>query len=216
MPYFPSKKRKYNKSYHAPVRRSGAKLVTNGEAPFGRIRKAKLVYGDRYVIGDGETQIFSANGLYDPDSTGIGHQPRGYDQIMALYDHYVVTRAKIEVWGGTIGVPGILSIRVRDGVDVKSFDVRDVLEDSNGVYKVTSQLSSGYVCLEVDVPKFLGRTNPLADPQLKGSDVAIPAEGAFFHVSNSTLDPVEGSVANFIVRITYEATFIEPKLPNIS
>jgi len=211
MPF--SKKRKYKSRTYAPVRRSGAKLVTNGDAPFGRTRKAKLIYGDRYVIDDGGTQVFSANGLYDPDTTGIGHQPRGYDQIMQMYDHYVVTRAKIEVWGGTIGVASVLSIRVRDGVDIASFDLKDVIEDSNGVYKVTGQFSPGYVCLEVDVPKFLGRTNPMADPQLKGSDVAIPAEGAFFHVSASTLDAVEGSLNNVIVRITYDATFIEPKLP---
>lgn len=213
MPY--KKKRKYS-SYHAPVRRSGAKLITYGEGPVGRTRKAKMVYGDRYVIDDGGTMVFAANGLYDPDITGVGHQPRGYDQIIQLYDHYVVTKAKIEVWGGTIGIPSILSIRMKDSITPQSFDIKDVIEDSNGVYKVTGQFANGYVCMEVDVGKFLGRKDPMSDPHLKGSDVSNPQEGCFFHVSASTLDAVEGSINNVIVRITYEATFIEPKLPTSS
>jgi len=39
--------------------------------------------------------IFSANGLYDPDITGTGHQPMGFDQMMAFYNHYEVIGAKI-------------------------------------------------------------------------------------------------------------------------
>lgn len=213
MPYFPSKKRKYSKRYEAPVRRSGAKLVTYGDGPMGRTRKTKLIYGDRYLIDDGGTQVFSANGLYDPDITGIGHQPRGYDQVISCYDHYVVTRAKIEVWGGTIGIPSVLSIRMKDSITPESFDIKDVIEDSNGVYKITGLQQLGYVAMEVDVAKFLGRRDPMSDPHLKGSDVSNPQEQCFFHVSVSTTDPVEGSVANVIVRVTYEATFIEPKLP---
>jgi len=214
MPY--SKKRKYSKRYEAPVRRSGAKLVTYGTGPIGRTRKSKMVYGDRYILDDGATQVFAANGLYDPDISGIGHQPRGYDQIIQLYDHYVVTKAKIEVWGGTIGVPSILSIRMKDSITVQSFDLKDVIEDSNGVYKVTGQFAQGYLAMEVDVAKFLGRRDAMSDPHLKGSDVSNPQEGCFFHVSNNTLDPTDGSVNNIIVRITYEATFIEPKLPTSS
>ncbi len=41
--------------------------------------------------------IFSANGLFDPDITGVGHQPYSFDQWMAVYDHYHVVGAKISV-----------------------------------------------------------------------------------------------------------------------
>jgi len=31
------------------------------------------------------------NSVYDPDLTGVGHQPLGFDQISPLYNKYVVT-----------------------------------------------------------------------------------------------------------------------------
>lgn len=40
---------------------------------------------------------FGANGLYDPDITGTGHQPMYFDNYAALYRQYRVTRSKISV-----------------------------------------------------------------------------------------------------------------------
>ena len=40
---------------------------------------------------------FRANGLYDPNLTGTGHQPRGFDEHAALYDHYTCIGSKMKV-----------------------------------------------------------------------------------------------------------------------
>lgn len=42
--------------------------------------------------------LFNINSLYDPDRTGIGHQPLGYDQLSALYNNYRVLGSSIRVW----------------------------------------------------------------------------------------------------------------------
>lgn len=44
-----------------------------------------------------DVHVFSANGLYDPDVTSTGNQPRLFDQYMALYNHYTVVAAAISV-----------------------------------------------------------------------------------------------------------------------
>lgn len=40
---------------------------------------------------------FRANGIYDPDYTGTGHQPLGRDQWATFYNEYVVLGSKITV-----------------------------------------------------------------------------------------------------------------------
>ena len=40
---------------------------------------------------------FVANGAFDPNLTGVGHQPRGFDQFMAGYETFTVTGSKISV-----------------------------------------------------------------------------------------------------------------------
>lgn len=40
---------------------------------------------------------FAANGLYDPDTTGIGHQPMFYDNYCEIYQKYRVKQSKISV-----------------------------------------------------------------------------------------------------------------------
>lgn len=47
--------------------------------------------------GQFKTYVFKTNDLYDPNYTGTGHQPMGYDQLAAVYSHYSVSRSRIKV-----------------------------------------------------------------------------------------------------------------------
>jgi hypothetical protein len=48
-------------------------------------------------LGALDTQEFWGNGAYDPDKTGTGTQPTGFDQWAALYDKYTVIASSIKV-----------------------------------------------------------------------------------------------------------------------
>jgi hypothetical protein len=52
----------------------------------------------------GTKQVMNLNGMYDPDSTGTGHQPYGYDNFLGtIYTYYRVTDVEYRV---TFTTPG--------------------------------------------------------------------------------------------------------------
>lgn len=73
--------------------------------------ECELVYFDRYsfshTVGSQGNQQFRLNSLFDPDYTGTGHQPMGYDQITPLYHQYCVLDVKVD--GEVFIPPGYLS-----------------------------------------------------------------------------------------------------------
>jgi hypothetical protein len=59
-----------------------------------KFRYATTIRLDAALAGSAY-HLFRANGTYDPDMTGIGHQPLGYDEIAALYNQAMVLKSKI-------------------------------------------------------------------------------------------------------------------------
>lgn len=72
-------------------------------SPFPPTRGYRLVYEqDGYLaVGTsgtcGTEQAFNLNSLYDPDKTGTGHQPYGYDALQVAYNRYKVHGCLVEL-----------------------------------------------------------------------------------------------------------------------
>lgn len=47
--------------------------------------------------GVGVQHRFRANSCYSPDYDAVGHQPRAFDELAVLYDHFCVVGSKIKV-----------------------------------------------------------------------------------------------------------------------
>jgi len=41
--------------------------------------------------------LYNLNSLFDPDRTGVGHQPSGFDQWSAFYNRYRVDRVRVQL-----------------------------------------------------------------------------------------------------------------------
>jgi len=61
------------------------------------------LYTDASTGGFGGEQRYSLNSLYDPDVSGGGHQPYGFDQVFALYNKYRVDKVTFRI---TFTTPG--------------------------------------------------------------------------------------------------------------
>lgn len=63
-----------------------------------RLTLADTLYGTYSTAGSSSLrQLCSGNSIYDPDATGVGGQPTGFDQWFAFYQHVVVLGCKITV-----------------------------------------------------------------------------------------------------------------------
>jgi len=137
---------------------------------------------------------FTANGIYDPNITGTGHQPLGFDTMMTYYDQYTVLNSKITVRCFGNGVqPASVSICLAP--DTTSLALPDVVENGyiklshvdgrgNGGYGTGNRITE--VSLNCDVSSYFGRNGGrviLNDPYLSGTATSNPTEQVYFIIN---------------------------------
>jgi len=222
-------KRKRSKRPGTPavsVKRNRTLLHRGLRAPIPYKLTTSMLYSARVTLsptlGVAAVHVFSANGTYDPDITGVGHQPRGFDQLMALYDHNVVIACDIRVDYPGVGVggninPGIAFLALRDFTTAGTTE-NDYLELGDCTHETTSP-AQGYptrLMMSCNPNKFLGRSSPLSDPNLKNSASNNPTEQAYWHVGLNRASGLDITAISALVTIKYTMVLIEPKDPGVS
>lgn len=225
--------RKYRKRTFRSRRRYARKnrMYRSMRAPLPNKLFAKMKYADRTIsinptAGLMATHSISANNLYDPDSTGTGHSPRGYDQLMSMYDHYTVVGAKITVHflpqvASATNQNVVCGIALKDS-SLSPADANEFLEGRNTTFRYIANNSSTIsapvrITKKCSVSKFLGIKSLLSSSLARGTLSSSPAEQAYFvifadNVDNST-DP---NPITCSVYIEYMVVFTEPKQPGQS
>ena len=218
----------YKKSYKKRFRRRRYKkpAASTASGPLATRLKAKLIYSEYVRLNPGlgglvDDYVFSANGLFDPNITSTGHQPRGFDQLMNLYDHATVIGAKITVAcsnGDTTGGNLVtLSLRDSDTAIATYFDAMEYRYIKKAVLGVEQGTATKNISMKCNPNKFLGRGSPLSEDNLRNSISSNPNEQAYFHLSGMPMEAgVDTAAVNCIVRIEYTVIFTEPKQPTQS
>ena len=171
------------------------------------------------------THVFSANGCYDPNHTGVGTQPRGFDQLMALYDHYTVVGSTITCrFANQTATRPYVGIAVRDSNNVVTA-VTDLAEYGDKVMSLKALARAGgaepgeastSLSTKVDVAKFLGRRDAMSDPELKGDTSSNPSEQVFYHICAGDVSASSAVEVDVLVTVTYDVILHEPKIPTSS
>lgn len=217
---YPKRKKKYGKrrgrrrSYF-PMRKSPVPLKF----------PTKMRYNDQITLNPGaagiaDSVVIHGNSLYDPIVAAGGHQPRGFDQLMALYDHFVVIGSKITVSFQATSIADniYVGIAIRDSATTTT-DFNDYMEGGNVVSKPLALIGATPTVLSIATSprKFLGRSKVMADPELKGSAAGNPTEGLYYHIFCAASDAASDPAAvDVVLNVDYSAIFIEPKVPTQS
>lgn len=175
------------------------------------------------LAGVASTYVFNLNSLFDPNTTGAGHQPAGYDQMMAIYEEYIVygVHYKIQLANSEAALEAVHGVTITDQITAVS-DPRVYMENGQTQFQCVAgrgsdNLSqfSGYV----DLAKIHGmsQTNYMEEYDYKGRQTTNPNASAYLHIwaapMNATSD-IGDQVA--YVQLTYYAELSGGKLNQLS
>lgn len=184
---------------------------------FPKILKVKHRYCEAVALTSGLGTVqytqFSVNGLFDPNTSIGGHQPKYYSQLTALYNHYTVTKSKCTVRftpGSTHNCK--VGIYIEDDTAIAPTTGDSMAEQASAVTSSTIQFAT--------VPVKLSKTwsavqnfgpNPLANDNLQGTVSANPAEGQYYTIFFQDLLGASAVSMVVYVVIEYEAVWDELK-----
>lgn len=157
---------------------------------------------------------FSANGMYDPNITGTGHQPMYFDQYGALYDHYCVIGSKISVRftpTSTAYPCAIVGVFVNDDTTVTP-TLFGIMENSLAVHTTVPNTANNNYRLtrKWSAKKFFGKA-PLANTELQGTTSGNPTEQSFYTIFIDSSAAAAAASVQAEVTIDYIAVWKELK-----
>jgi hypothetical protein len=187
--------------------------------PVGRIKKF-LRYADTFSVSTGAgvagTYVFTANGLYDPDITGTGHQPAGFDQMMLSYNHYMVVNSRMIATFVNSSTANLVNCAIRIAADSTPLtNINQIIEDGIVTRDLLnlSPAPNSLVTLEksVNIRKIQGGVSITDNTDLQGNAAANPLEQTYFHVSVWNSRSLAMTSVSVDVCLEFEAWFYEPR-----
>jgi len=125
--------------------------VSRGQYGFPPTLAAKLKYVESVAftsaLGAVQSNVFRANSLFDPNETGLGHQPMYFDQFAAIYNRYVVRKSRMKVTFNVVTETAATSC-FTVGVIGQASSTIDTLpntnmEDNHSKYKIMNGRNGG-------------------------------------------------------------------------
>jgi len=229
--YVAKKKRSFRRRFPArrpkrsfrPRRRH---LIQSG---FPNKKIVKLRYVEYVSVDAGSatiaSQVFLANSIHDPNSTGGGHQPMGTDQWFNVFDHATVIGSKITAqymhkvttnathmieWGILLSDDGNHATTATDLQEL--LEQRGVRSRMGGIVYDAAK-SMPRMSTQFSAKKFFSKSAIVGDALYRHSISAAPTELAYFELwaVPATQQAVNPDPVTFRVTIDYIVVFTEPK-----
>jgi len=168
-----------------------------------------------------QTYFFSANGLFDPNITGTGHQPMGFDQMMLFFEQYTVVSSKCTMQCINSSGAGVYAnVGLYLSPDLTQLTIPNrLLECGQISWKTLKPIgingSSASLNLDCNIPTYFGRNRNkralLDDTNLFGTVAANPSEQVYYGLV--VFDPTiaNNTDVTFTVVLEYQVMFWEPR-----
>lgn len=210
-------RRPRKRRYVRRMQRAQNQMVPSG---MPRQRRAYMRYCEQVNLtvttGILTSNVFRANSPYDPNYSGAGHQPMGYDQWSALFNHYVVTGSRIKATllsDTSNSAPVSFGAYLTDTNSIPYTDWASFREAKKGSVQnyIGRQSKSRSVVSKYSAKKFFNVKDVKDNTDRLGAAVTSdPSEECYFIIWCNTLDGGSDTY-QVLVEIDYIIDFSEPK-----
>lgn len=165
------------------------------------------------VTGVYSSNLYNLNSIFDPDRTGVGRYPMGYNQITPFYQHYRVFKTSWTVlYQGTSGRYRAAVIPVNgDAAPFTTFD--EAVEQPRAMVKVGNFNGGPSLRFKgkIYLPNLAGASSVRyrSDDRFEANITASPAEIMTLHVG-ATNDDAGAISMNVVVILVYHVEFYDP------
>lgn len=200
---------KTKKVTHIKVGKRGGKMKVVSKTvyrkPITNINRSLQPFAQRYIarmkyatvaqlnLSNNYLYQFNINSLYDPDRTGTGHQPYGFDQLAGIYNRYRVISCSYQITaysaGAFNGPLRIVTIPTNEATAGWN-NVSEVIENPRA--KWITQVPGGEQKVlkgKVYIPSLMGRTRQqyMADDRFQAQVSVSPSELAILNIGGGTM-----------------------------
>lgn len=157
-------------------------------------------------------QVFRLNSCFDPNLTGVGHQPNTFDQYSAAYGQYCVTDFAVDIEIANFQVNPALCVAVVSDVNTSSETVENLGESRRAITKLCPGVDGNGIT-KMHIPKtsisvIQGEKGIRSDPNNYQLISTNPVDPVFLIFKITNFDA--NNVAAFVTfRITYWTEFRE-------
>jgi hypothetical protein len=169
------------------------------------------------VSGAMVSQFFQGSSLYDPNLSGVGHQPFGFDQYTPFFQRYYVTGVRAKL---TAVADANSWVAMHIGPEYTSVptSVQNVAELPRSVYGVANLAIPLKLNYSASAQEMYGITDnaALASTDVTAPTNASPTKNWFIRVYGESCDASSTTHLYYMVEIEYDVIFFERLQPGAS
>lgn len=220
-----AKKRIYKRKHRLAVSNKGTTtkvgepLRNSLSIPLPLRYRVKFRYCSTHIVQSGTSGTlsssplrFNLSSLYDPDNSGGGHQPYGYDQFTAMYEKYKVYKAKVTLQWFDVGATntGFCCAALRpstSGTGIASLTYPYYVEKQVGGSVCLTSTGNNRVVEQnifVDLRKIVGVTRAqYNDAQYEANYNANPSTSVYLELASAFPSSANAIDVNVAINIEY-------------
>jgi len=221
--YFPKKKRSYRRTGRRMMKRRRPLPLVVPNRYTCKLRYADEISFDVPNLGVATYYDFRANDLFDPNASGVGHQPMGFDQLALMFNHFTVIGSKIKVrvspstGGYTTANPSYWGVALVDAQGRYNGKSIDYIAEQEGHGRIKQfginnlfdpqfrPTTKGF-----SLKKFFNAGRSPMEDQFQCSNSASPTDQAFFEIWGCGVGGDDPMSIKMLVEIEYIVVCHEP------